>query len=424
MSLFPQIAIFLILLCAVTSSGIAEPDSAAKILPQSGTSPSIPVQTDDGLDPISLIFTGYAPSWWVAANMKGWSDSAYCSQPKTVEGNGYNYTLEHPDPTGLACIGPRDHIRIWDMGYSPSLGEWSIASAHHEHTVCNPVCHHVIDSWNNAETDARSALLKSQTVASVTNYPIANAGYYQSVYFNGNATLFQLKPPSTQYPTVFNEDGLGNQTAWAVTVNGTTSSSTRPVIVFEKLDGVYPFNVSIPTGFVVSPSSGTITVIGGATQNIHFRTPWTTTTATINMASRTFSIRFYGNATVAKSSVELSTIGDTTISFTASEMGAMGTLNVSIPKSIAPFSASSTVYVDGSNDYSQKLSSDSSSYYLYFLLLYGTHSVQLKLSTSAISFLQYFTGGAIASGIIVAVFIAFRSKVRRRQVSTIDSASA
>src|SRR5256885_16350800 len=72
---------------------------------------SIPITTDDNLDPITLVFTGYAPSWWVASNIADWSDSAYCSGPKTVNGNAYNYTLEHPDPTGIACFGPRSEER-------------------------------------------------------------------------------------------------------------------------------------------------------------------------------------------------------------------------------------------------------------------------------------------------------------------------
>jgi hypothetical protein len=234
------------------------------------SAPSIPVQTDDGQDPVNLIFTGYAPSWWVAANIAGWSDSAYCSSPKTLNGYQYNYTLEKPDPTGLPCIGPRDHVRIWDMGYNPVFGYWSISSAHHEHTVCNPACHHVIDSWDRAEDDVGSSFLSVQSASSLTNYTLRNSGYFQAIFDDGNATLIQLKPPP-HYPIVFNENGLSNQTSWSITINGTTTTSPRPAIVIEEPNGTYFFTIGTPQGFAASPSSGWLKINGQpTTENIEF----------------------------------------------------------------------------------------------------------------------------------------------------------
>src|SRR5215469_13980569 len=149
--------------------------------------PNIPVQTDDGQDPVNLIFTGYAPSWWVASNIAGWSDSAYCSSVKTINSQQYNYTLEKPDPTGAACFGPRDHVRIWDMGYDPTFGYWSIGSAHHEYSVCNPACHHVIDSWDRAETDVGSVFVAGQSAVSMTNITLRAAAFFQGISDDGNA---------------------------------------------------------------------------------------------------------------------------------------------------------------------------------------------------------------------------------------------
>jgi hypothetical protein len=232
--------------------------------------PSIPVQTDDGQDPVNLIFTGYARSWWVTSNMAGWSDSAYCSSSKTLSGHEYNYTLEMPDTNGISCVGPRDHVRIWDMGYSPVFGYWSIGSAHHEHTLCNPTCHHVIDSWDRAEDDVASSLLSAQSTLSLTNYTLRNSGYFQGIFDDGNATLVQLKPPA-QYPLVFDEKGLSNQTSWSVTVNGTTTSSPRPAIVIGEPNGTYTFTIGPPQGFAASPSSGWLKINGQpTTENIRF----------------------------------------------------------------------------------------------------------------------------------------------------------
>ena len=416
MTLLLRTTTILVLLYALTWTSLLRIEPA-QTLTQSVTTLGIPVQTDDGLDPINLIFTGYSPSWWVASNMVGWSDSAYCSGPKTVDGKPYNYTLEHPDPTGLSCIGPREHIRIWDMGYSPTLGEWSIASAHHEHTICYP-CHHVIDSWERAETDARSSFLNGQAALSISNYNLANASYYQGVFFDGNATMIQLKPPPTQYSVVFNENGLTNQTSWSVTLNGTTLTSQRPDIIFEKPNGTYLFTVGAPPGFEVSPSQGRVTVDGkGTSQNIRFRTPWTSSTATVDSTGRTVSIEFTGNATVAISTVHLSDSGTTVVSFTATEIGPIGVLNVTIPKSAVPSEPSALVYVDDVRDNDATLRADADNYYLYFLLPYGTHSVTLQFVRPATLYWEYVAGGALAICILGMLFLTFRSRLRRRPSS-------
>ena len=401
-----------LLLCILVASSVVKIQSTPREPVQSTSTPTIPTQTDDGLDPISLIFTGYAPSWWVAANLLGWGDSAYCSGPKTVNSQPYNYTLEHPDSNGLPCIGPRDHLRIWDMGYDPTLGQWSIASVHHEQTVCNPACHHIIDSWNRAETDAVASITNSPATVSTTNKTLGNAGTYQSVYFNGNATMIQLKPPSTQYPVVFNESGLGNETTWAVTFNGNTTSSSGPAIVFEQLDGTYSFNVSIPAGFNGSPASGRISVNGGADQTIRFRTPWTTSNAIVYLNGQDVSLQFNTNATIETSSIHVTEGDPTIVDFQTDVIGAIGAVNVTIPKSIAPSQAVGIVYVNGTQDQNQRLTSDSNNYYSSFLVPFGAHSIEIQLRKQPIPYLEYVEGGAVAAGAIVVLVLVFRSKRR------------
>ncbi len=371
--------------------------------------PSIPVQTDDGLDPITLIFTGYAPSWWVASNIIAWSDSAYCSEPKTVNGNQYNYTLEHPDPGGFPCLGPRDHVRIWDMGYSATFGQWSIGSAHHEHTVCNPTCHHLVDSWEKAEADVRSAFTGGPATLSVSNFTMDNSGYYQGVFNDGNATAIQLKHPEPQYPVVFSENGLTNAASWSVTINGTTLASQRPEIVFSEPNGTYQFAIAAPSGYQALTSSGTFTVSGAAThRTILFKVPWSTSPATIySTAGQPIVIRFTGNASVAIRSVRMTNTG---FSFTATEVGTNGVLNVTIPRSAVPSGSSVVVRIDSLPDENLKITRDASSYYVYFLMPYGPHSVELEFAPPTTPYLLYIAGGALAAGIVGVVFLIFKSK--------------
>lgn len=392
---------------------IAGPTTEPRI--QLASNPAIPVQTDDGLDPINLIFTGYAPSWWVASNMAGWSDSAYCSGPKTVDNMPYNYTLEHPDPTGLPCIGPRDHIRIWDMGYSPTLGEWSVASTHHEHTICDPICHHMIDSWARPQADAQSSLAGKAVTSSISNYTQEGARQYQSVTFNGNATMIQFRPPSN-YPVTFSESGLGNQSSWSVTLNGTVERSIQPSIVFDEPNGTYDFTITASSQFVADPSSGILVVNGSpARESIRFEIPWTKYSANLTLRGRVVPIELFGNATVATSTIQASGGRSTIVSFKAIEDGAKGALNVTVPKSAVPIAPTTSVYIDGFAN-NLKTTSDANNLYVYFLIPFGKHSVQLEFSSSTIPFREIILGGVLATAGGAAVFFVLRSRRDKRIV--------
>ena len=385
---------------------------------QVSASPYIPLQTDGGLDPINLIWIGYAPAWWVAANLNGWSDTGYCSSSQTISGEAYNYTLEQPDPGAISCWGPRDHVRIWDMGYSQVYGRWSIGSAHHERTICFP-CHHVIDSWERAESDVRFTFSHGQFTTSISNFTLGNFGNYQGVYNDGNATLILLTyPPHTphEYPVVFNENGLTNGTAWSVTLDETTMSSKQPDIAFSKPNGMYSFSLVSPSGYVATPSSGTISVKGiGATEMILFRVPWTTASTTIRPKSGTsVSIGFSGNATVSAQTIRLTGVDRPVLSFNATEIGTRGVLNVTIPRSVAPPQSSVTVLVDGIPTGGVKLLVDASNYYVFLVVPYGTHLVELQFTAPQPPLPLYIAIGALSAGMIGVLFLIRNWRTRKQ----------
>ena len=405
---------FLVILLALGSTPVRYPAQGSA---QVSTSPSVPLQTDDGLDPITLIWTGYAPSWWVAASLNGWSDTAYCSSAKTVNGAAYNYTLEQPDPGAPSCIGPRDHVRIWDMGYSPVYGRWSIGSAHHEHPVCFP-CYHVVDSWERAESDVRFTFSHGQFTTLVSNFTLGNVGNYQGVYNDGNATLIELKPPPNaphEYPVVFNENGLSNGTSWSVTVDGTTLSSLRPDIVFSKSNGTYSFALVPPLGYDATPSSGTISVKGvGSTEMILFRVPWTTTSTVLHSNSGSLvSIGIRGNATVATQTMRLAGVDHPLLSFNVTEIGTRGVLNVTIPRSAAAPQSSVTVLVDSIPTADTEVQ-DPSNFYVSLVVPYGTHSVELQFTARPQPpYPVYIVIGALSAGVIGLLFL-FRNSRKRK----------
>jgi hypothetical protein len=302
------------------------------------------------------------------------------------------------------------------MGYSQVYGRWSIGAAHHEHTVCFP-CHHVVDSWERAESDVRSTFSHGLSTASVSNLTLGNFGNYQGIYNDGDATLIELKSPlhpPHEYPVVFNENGLSNATTWSVTLDGTTMPSQQPDIIFSKPNGTYAFSLVPPSGYSATPSSGTVTVNGvGATEVILYRVPWTTSSTTIHPTPGTsYSIGISGNATVAAQTIHLTGVDRPGLSFNVTEIGTRGVLNVTIPKSAAPPQSSVTVLVDGVPPGTAELRQDASNYYVFLVVPYGSHLVELQFTSPQPPYPVYIAIGTLSAG-IVGLLLLFRNRRNR-----------
>ncbi len=273
--------------------------------PVSQASATVPVQTDDGLDPVNLIFTGSAPASWVAQNFKGWN-SNLCSEPqKALNGRTYDFNLETPDTRNQAppCWGPRYHVRIWDMGTDPVLGQWSIGAGHYEHTECSffIFCHHVIDSWEQAEALVRSTFTNGTVALSISNYSLNNSRLYQGVYNDGSATMIRLSPTNL-YSLTFSEVGLPAHTPWSVTLNGTSSFSTDESIGVRMPTGAYSFTVGEVSGYRANVSSGSFTLTGNRVISLRF----VSTQALESVASQP-SVEFFLVATIITLSMVVAT---------------------------------------------------------------------------------------------------------------------
>ncbi len=216
---------------------------------------------------MNLIFAGFAPASWVAQNFHGWNSSP-CSEPKTLNGRSYDFNME----TQGDCWGTRFHVRIWDMGTDPVLGQWSVGAVHHEHVECTFYifsCHHVIDSWEQAEALVRSTFANQPVVVSITGYPLNNSRLYQGIYNDGNATMIRLSPTSL-YPVTFAETGLPVHTPWSVTLNGTTGSSTGGNITMRSPKGAYSYTVGEVQGYQADASSGSFNLTGDRVVSVRF----------------------------------------------------------------------------------------------------------------------------------------------------------
>jgi hypothetical protein len=64
------------------------------------------------------------------------------------------------------------------------------------------------------------------------------------------------------YPALFLEWGLPSNTSWQVTLDNDTQVSSNPLISFQEPNGSYPYAIPSEPGWVASPQTGTITVVG------------------------------------------------------------------------------------------------------------------------------------------------------------------
>jgi hypothetical protein len=151
------------------------------------------------------------------------------------------------------------------MGSDPVFGHWSIGAVHHEHSECAYIiyCLHVVDSWENAEALVRSTFLNGTAALSVTNYRMNNAGAFQGIYNDGNATLIQLSPP---HQVIFVEAGLRPGTSWSATLNGQTESNSSSTISFFEPNGTYSYHIGSVDGYDVSGATGSLSVQGNDVQ--------------------------------------------------------------------------------------------------------------------------------------------------------------
>jgi Phosphoesterase family len=76
--------------------------------------------------------------------------------------------------------------------------------------------------------------------------------------------LFAFSPPL--FSADFVQSGLASATEWTVTLDEFVQTVAGSSMTFMESNGTYPFSIAPPTGWVVQPSSGTVTVDGGASQ--------------------------------------------------------------------------------------------------------------------------------------------------------------
>lgn len=84
---------------------------------------------------------------------------------------------------------------------------------------------------------------------------------------------FQLRSPAPPpvYTSRFSESGLPTGTSWSIDVGGSALSSTTASLLWNSVNGSYPYSVSPVAGYTSSPTAGTVVVDGaGASVSVLF----------------------------------------------------------------------------------------------------------------------------------------------------------
>ena len=131
--------------------------------------------------------------------------------------------------------------------------------------------------FNNTEKVNQTGRIIFDVQSGTYSYSVSSAGYVAtpasgSFQVNSNQTVqikFSLAPPPT-YKVQFDESGLSSGTLWEVTLNGVSQSSTGSDIEFSETQGSYEYSISVPQGYSVSKSSGTVSVSAPVKINVIF----------------------------------------------------------------------------------------------------------------------------------------------------------
>ena len=132
--------------------------------------------------------------------------------------------------------------------------------------------------FNGVSNSSAASTLTYRVVAGSYQYQVGSvAGYAVSpssgtVNVNGAYTLdvtYTSTVPPT-YTVSVAETGLASGTSWTATFNGATQTGTGTSIAFPTTPGTYQYQIGSVAGYLVSPSSGTVTVGGNYTVWVSF----------------------------------------------------------------------------------------------------------------------------------------------------------
>ena len=104
----------------------------------------------------------------------------------------------------------------------------------------------------------------SYSIGSVSGYSVSPSS--GSVSVGGSQTVSVTFTKIPTYGITFTETGLPSGTSWQTTLNDQTQSTTSSSITFSETSGTYSYRIGSVSGYAVSPSSGSVSIIGGSNE--------------------------------------------------------------------------------------------------------------------------------------------------------------
>ncbi len=186
-----------------------------------------------------------------------------------VGGNYWsNYTGNGPDGIGSTPYS----INAINTDYYPLTSQWDMYSITFVETGLPAGT-----TWSATLGSSTESASGSDIIFNPTNAQYVSAqyrvhevsGYVASVSsstmnLSGTNHTVMVKFTPYTYSVSFTESNLPSGTAWSVTLNGNTETSTGPTIVFKAANGTYNYTVGSVQGYHTSTSSGTVSVNSGS----------------------------------------------------------------------------------------------------------------------------------------------------------------
>src|SRR6266568_3599353 len=198
-------------------------------------------------------------------------------------------------PAGVAYDGPRGEVFVANL-FSNNV------------SVISDAMNSVVATIDVGTSPFGAAYDSARGEVFVVNSNSNNVSVISDTTDSVVATI-PIGPIPSMYSVAFTETGLPTGTSWSVTVNGTAQSSTSGTITFSEPNGTYAYTVGSVSGYIASPSSGSVTVTGAdvgtsiaftqVTYSVMFAetglstgTSWSVTLASVSHSSATTSVMF------------------------------------------------------------------------------------------------------------------------------------
>ena len=130
---------------------------------------------------------------------------------------------------------------------------------------------------------------------------------------------YPLGTPEGTYAVYFEESGLAPGASWSVTLNGVAQTTTNSYILFGEFPGTYAFSVAAPTGYSVTPATGSLLVGTGAVYvDLSFTAQYAVTFTATGLASgASWWVTLGGVTQTATTAAIVFTVGAGTYAFQA-----------------------------------------------------------------------------------------------------------